>query len=358
MTSEKISSAALMTTMKGLDRPVLLRMLGVQSEFPFVGDFEDVRPINLDVATNTRVQASEVHVMNYGTSVERCNGARLVRFQRKTIAVPCFEHQPTGGDVFCAHCAELFFAADDRGWYKLAKRKMQQAVAQYKPGKNNLLYRLPQMKEAEDMFSREMATVRATLADTDVELSSSWPDASFKDVLEAVTVKAGVLVKESTNPVRRLYRDQEFIGMYVKTMVYHWLRLRAVYTLSHMKQAMNTLAQRAQTIQKAARNVLQTALPQAVVPFGAVTVADVMLAGFRHAATKYNELVDALHGANAEAKRPGPQLDWGKKVAAFFAWAKEVKTPKKAQKAPAGTATSETAAAAQTPAAEASPQAD
>ena len=84
-TSEKISSAAVLTAMKGLDRPVLLRMLGVQSEFPFVGDFNDVRPINLDVATNTRVQASEVHVMNYGTSVERCCGARLVRFQRKTI---------------------------------------------------------------------------------------------------------------------------------------------------------------------------------------------------------------------------------------------------------------------------------
>ena len=77
-TSEKFSAASVLTAAKGLDRPVLLRLLGVQSEFPFVGDFDEVLPINLDVATNLRVQASEVHVMNFGTSVERCCGARLV----------------------------------------------------------------------------------------------------------------------------------------------------------------------------------------------------------------------------------------------------------------------------------------
>ena len=38
-------------------------------------------------------------------------------------------------------------------------------------------------------------------------------------------------------------------------------------------------------------------------------VADVMLARFRHAAKKYNELVDFVHGGNPEAKRAGPELD-------------------------------------------------
>ena len=162
-------------------------MIGVQADFPLVGDFADVRPINLDVATNLKIHAEDVPYLQFGDAHERCAGARLVRFQRKTTAVPCFAFRPAEGGVFCVHCQELFEAADDRGFFKLSKRKTKQAVADYKPGKYNLLHRLPQLKEAEEMVSREMDAVRQTLNGTEAELSASWPDATFKDVVESLT---------------------------------------------------------------------------------------------------------------------------------------------------------------------------
>ena len=124
-----------------------------------------------------------------------------------------------------------------------------------------------------------MVAVRATLDGTEAELSASWPDASFKDVLENITVKAGVLAKESTKPVCRVYREQEHIGMYVKTMIYHWLRLRAVYTLTQLKQVTHTLGQRGQTVQRETRSIIKEYLSEAAVSMDTLSVADMMMAG-------------------------------------------------------------------------------
>ena len=176
----------------------------------------------------------------------------------------------------------------------------------------------------EDFYASEIAEVRKLLDGTDFELSASWPDLHFKDMLLSITVTAGVLHKEASNPVRRLLRDQVAIGRYAHEMTGIWLRLRAVYPLATLKQMTHTLGQRGQTIQQAARRLLHEALPDASLPFGAITTADVMLAGFRAAKAKFDELLEFAHSASEEAKQPSPELDWGAKVAAAFAWAKEI----------------------------------
>ena len=127
------NSTLLTEAAKTLDRPVLLKRLGVPAGFPLVGDFQHCFPVNLDTASNLRIDAKDVHVLNFGEGVDRCSGARLVRFHRKTVAVPCFEvpDRVDGGGAFCKHCLELWQFADDKGVYRLAKRKMPAAVQAY-----------------------------------------------------------------------------------------------------------------------------------------------------------------------------------------------------------------------------------
>ena len=138
---------------------------------------------------------------------------------------------------------------DDKGVYKLARRKMPAAAQVYKSGKKQLLHRLPQLRSVEDFYSTEIAEVRKLLEGTEYALSDSWPDQHFKDVLQCITVTAGVLNKESSNPVRRLLGEQDAIGFYAREMTALWLRLRAVFSLTKMKQMTNTLGQRGQTIE-------------------------------------------------------------------------------------------------------------
>ena len=330
------TSSLLTKSAKGLDRPTLLKRLGVPAGFPLVGDFPHCTPVNLDTASNLRIDASDVHVLNFGSAAECCSGARLVRFHRKTAAVPCFAEPDgeEGGGAFCKHCLQLWQFADDKGVYRLVKRKMPFALEAYKAGKKQLLHRLPQLKEVEDFYSEEIAEVRKLLDGTEFELSASWPDMQFKDMLQCITVTADVLNKESSGPVRRLLQDQIAIGHYAKEMTGIWLRLRAVFSLTTLKQMTHTLGQRAQTIQQAARRLLHEALPKANLPFGAITAADVMIAGFRSARGKFDELLEFAHRASEEAKHPGTELEWGPSVAGIFSWAKDVKSPQKASKAP------------------------
>ena len=112
----------------------------MQSDFPFVGDIDGMRSINLDMTSNLRIHEDNVPFLNFGDGSERCCGARLIRFNRKTVAAPCFEQRLDSGGAFCAHCVELFAFSDDRGCFKLMKKKMENATSEYKAGKSVLYY--------------------------------------------------------------------------------------------------------------------------------------------------------------------------------------------------------------------------
>ena len=57
---KKFSSTSVMTDVRQLDSPMLLRLSRVQPDFPFAGDVKDVWRINLDVTTNLRVLTEDV----------------------------------------------------------------------------------------------------------------------------------------------------------------------------------------------------------------------------------------------------------------------------------------------------------
>ena len=253
---------AITAAAKTLDRPVLLRRLGVPSDFPLVGDVVNVTPINLDVGSNRKLHEGDAHFLNFDTCVERCAGSRLVRFNRKTIAVPCFEQRFVTGEAVCLHCSEMWRFTDDHGFYKLSKSATPNAFAEYKPGDRRVLTNLAPVKAADDIYSQQISIIKQALDDTEFELSASWPDTSFKDFVDSVVFKAGVLKKPSTNIPRRLVAEQVSVGTYIHKMVQLWLRVRAMHDLTTLKNETHTLAQRGQSIQRAATIALQATAPK------------------------------------------------------------------------------------------------
>ena len=204
----------------------LLRQLGVDSSVPYIGDIEDAVPINLDTASHLKVHSEFAPFLGFGDGEERCSGCKLIRFNRKTIGIPCFVQELLPEQSFCAHCAELWASPDDDGFYKLSKKKMAAAVAFYKAGKRNVLWRLPSMKEAEQVYSEQILQIRQTLDGSPFELATSWPDMHFREVLEFLLVKPGIVSKNlnrSTNPTRRLEQEQLDLTNCVKAMLSFWL---------------------------------------------------------------------------------------------------------------------------------------
>ena len=96
---------AISKAMTGLDRAYLLRRLGIPVNTPMTGDIEDTSPINLDAGPSLKLHVDDVPFLNFGATHERCSGARMVRFKRATVAIPCFEQIFAAGDSLCGCCA-------------------------------------------------------------------------------------------------------------------------------------------------------------------------------------------------------------------------------------------------------------
>ena len=92
---------------------------------------------------------------------------------------------------------------------------MPAATQQYKIGHNNKIYRLPQIKAAEGLYSERISTIRQVLEGSEAEVDSSWPGVYFKDVVDQVMIASDV-VKQSSgkshNPNRRLMVEQNALG--------------------------------------------------------------------------------------------------------------------------------------------------
>ena len=118
-----------------LNRALLLRKLGVQYDLPFTGDIEGTRTLNFSAMNAVKVHQMHAPFVNFGVTSERCSGSVLVRVERTTVAVPCFNtHVKDAGSV-CAHCEELWNSGpDDTGFFTIDKRTMKHAVAHCKQG--------------------------------------------------------------------------------------------------------------------------------------------------------------------------------------------------------------------------------
>ena len=101
----------------GLDRPQLLKMMGLDFDVPMASDIRQLRPISLHVKRQMAVHQSLVPFLNTGTATECCSGAVMRRFENHTLVIPCFDTEFNTDDVFYKHCTQVCAHEDENGDY-------------------------------------------------------------------------------------------------------------------------------------------------------------------------------------------------------------------------------------------------
>ena len=85
--SDSISPERVNELVRNLDRPAILKALGLEESLLRFGDFIDLRPI--DVESSAACAVHEVNAPLLGVSKgDCCAGAKLYRADRTTVAVP------------------------------------------------------------------------------------------------------------------------------------------------------------------------------------------------------------------------------------------------------------------------------
>ena len=318
-----------------LNRAVLLRKLGLQYDTPFTGDIAGTRPLLVNSLNAVKVHQINAPFLNFGATFERCSGSKLLRVDRTTVAIPCFSCEIKEGGSVCAHCEELWNSGpDEDGFFVLDKKSMKNAAAFYTAGAGNSIFRLPALNDATEKYLTEIDTIKALFGGTCMELDADWPNCTFKQIIESVMIDAGVVHKDSgkkANPYKRLASEQQHLGDYMTQMVKLWLRIRAYISVEDLLAETKVLADTAQVVVTAAESALQQSMTNQPVYCGALSVADVMLAGFTHAATAFDVLVAASVAEGGEAPDT-PEFWWGPRVEEFKTWAETVKTVPRARK--------------------------
>ena len=254
------------------------------------------------------------------------DASKLVRFERTTLTVPCFEADKLPGSSVCAHCNDLWNAGiDDQSYFQLDKDSMLHAAAQYAPGAGNNLFRLPAMKAADDIYSEQISLIKEIFDGSQSELSADWPGCAFKDVVQSVFIDSGIVVPESgKKAMKRPAVQQQRLGQFAQELIPLWLRVRSFVGL-HQELLSRTaeLAASAKEIADAATATLQKRLPRDPALTGAIAIADIMMAGFEHAAKAFDIAVAQAVGDPGKSTDL-PELSWGDAIPVFSTWAQTV----------------------------------
>ena len=308
-----------------LNRAALLRKIGLQYDFPFTGDIHCARAMNIEAMSTVKVHQIHAPFVNFGATFERCSGSTLVRIDRTTTAVPCFCTEIVAGGSVCKHCEQLWNSGpDDDGFFTLDEKSMKDATQYYKMGAGNNFFRLPVLSEAERIYSSEISLVKQIFDGTTMELDAEWPGCHFKKVAESTMVDVGVVFTDSGKKTyKRLAVDQLRLGRYMMQIVRLWLRIRTFVSLEDLLEQTRLLGESARLVEKAMIATLQASMPKVPVYCGALSVADIMLAGFTHAAGAFDQVVAAA--VDPESADPDlPEFWWGPRVEEMTTWASTV----------------------------------
>ena len=305
-----------------LDRPSLLKALGIPIYSRPVGDSEGVRALDVNLVSGLTSHRQYALFFDEGPST-CCSGARLCRHNRSTVAIPCFA-QLKDGEAYCMHCAELWAETGEEGYVELNKTKMPYAFSQYELGKRGSLWRDPVVLNAEELFSDTICDLRQVFEGTAGELPTDWPGESFKEVASSILISSGVLhadADRSSKLYRRSKSELKGIGKYLSAMVHDYLRVRAMCPLDVFRDRMRELHRTAKSVGKAAVWALQAERPHDPVLTGPVVAADVMMAAMANACDVFDTYVENCSDGTATDKYV---LQWGEKVERFKRWAASV----------------------------------
>ena len=99
-------------------------------------------------------------------------------------------------------------------------------------------------------------------------------------------------------------------------MVKLWLRVRSYVALEDLLEQTKLLSETARVVEAAMWSSLQATRPKEPAYCGAILVADIMLAGFSHAARTFNQIVAAT--VTPELSQTDiPEFWWGPEVEEF-----------------------------------------
>ena len=307
--------------MQKMDRPNLLRALGLEFDWVVVADIDGLHPLSLYAKSAKKIHSWHVPFLNEGVEGECCGGAVLRRFGHKTVALKCYETKLAKDASVCGHCEELWAMPDDDLVYALTD-EMKRASALYEQGERKALKNWQGMKDMEGFFSDEVQKVKELLQGSTWELTKSWPFVFYHEAVKSFTNDAGVLFQDagkSRNPHARSKREQHVICMYVQTLLPLWLRVRAtVAGQDEWVDSMKALQKMAKQVARASTWALQSALPEDPVFVGSIVQADIMYAAFKFADSRFRLILDAIDRGVDHS--PGA-FSWGAHVNSFYDWA-------------------------------------
>ena len=135
-----------------LDRTFLLTKLGLDASTSHFFFFPNTGPLQFAVSEKCRtIHQDDVPFLYFGNTTQRCEGAKLVRYKRTTVAVPCFSEWADATSSLCLHCNDLWSFPNEDNQFVL-DNSMTKALPFYQPGAFRRLTNLPAIKVAEMLF--------------------------------------------------------------------------------------------------------------------------------------------------------------------------------------------------------------
>ena len=328
-TAREMSVSVVKSLVTGLDRAELIQRMNLDLDWPLVADIKGIHPPSLTAPRTLKIHVEDCPFLEAVTSSECCTGSIISRSGHSTISMPCYRTDILADSSVCSHCDQLWALQGDDNCYTLNPKSMDKAAEFYRAGKTGVMRKWPEIVAAEQMFEDEVQSAKDVFADSEDELSESFPEASFQDVCRQILNETGVLFKDAgraQNPYRRTAEQQARIGLYVQKMVVLWVRVKAAVLSEQFDSFVKTLTAVAKRVENASRWALQEVFPTYPVFVGPLVAADIMMAGFSAAESRYVHQVGRIMQNSQEAKdrtdvKVGPVIErldkWAKTVSEF-----------------------------------------
>ena len=321
---EDAQISALMAAAQKVDRRKVLTLIGhPHPAMPPVGDVLLLTPILLP--EKMEVERRDVPWLHAGSG-DHCEGAKLYRFNRRVVTVPCFfEPQPHG--ICCPSCHEIFGQIGDDDSFTIVKSRAPHTAARYESGAGVAFWRIPAIVESMAAFDKQVARVEATCKKYDFEQPEDWPP-SFKDFVRDLFVTSGVVLPNSISFEGRRGRsyprsgwDEALIAGLANELVATWLQLMWILTPDRFERAVDDLVENAEKWETSMINCVQAVYPLDPVFLGTSNAADFLCSGFAHAARWISALFERR---DADSNADVPVFSWGPGVALATEWAVDI----------------------------------
>ena len=324
VTAEK-TMQAIKRGMQEMNRPELLRKLGLPWDTTMVVDIEGLHPVTLYQKSTLHIESWKVPFLNKGAAGECCTGASLARFGHKTVAVKCFDTNLAKESSVCAHCEQLWSLASDENVYEVTE-DMDAARERYKKGERRAMKNWQGMRDLPEFYSDQIQIIKDVVAGSRFAVANKWPNVSVDDAQRALLQDAGVLFADagrSRNPYSRTSAEQVNIANYIHAMLKKYLAVRVTVDASRWATLLHELQRKAKLVQKAALWAMQAEFMADPVFVGPIVAADIIAAGLTAAERRFTLMTHAL--ADGDEGFKFGEFSWGTEVEGFVAWAKTVR---------------------------------